>query len=50
MPKTAYFTVAIYCIDFGLKQTEIDFQMNKNELYPIVKLVIIVGIADWEIR
>ena len=25
-------------------QTEIDFQMNANELYPIVKLAIIVGI------
>ena len=27
------------------KQTEIDFQMNANELYPIVKSAIIVGIC-----
>ena len=28
------------------KQTEIDFQMNANELYPIVKPAIIVEICE----
>ena len=39
----SYSTVPIYSTNFG--QTEIDLQMNANELYPIVKPTIIVGIC-----
>ena len=40
----AYSTVAIYSTNFGQK-TEIDFQMNANELYSVVKPAIIVAMC-----
>ena len=35
----------LFIVQTSYKKTEIDFQMNANELYPIVKPAIIVGIC-----
>ena len=35
----------LFIVQTSDKQTEIEFQMNANELYPIVKPTIIVGIC-----
>ena len=40
-----HINILLFIVQTSDKQTEIDFQMNANELYPIVKPAIIVGIC-----
>ena len=40
-----YSTRLLFIVQTLDKQTEIDFQTNANELYPIIKPAIIVGIC-----